>query len=185
MQQAGTLLAHRSCTVYLHTAHNSIRHVDNNDLLDSAGMIQKHTEAAGLFRWPLMLAFQSQTDAKTESSNENHPNPNTNTNINPKINLNPTNSNYYYYYYHFTTICPGLPRWVGTRRINRSGFCWSRHDGVAVASAEPYASYLHFAPEDNHASTTSLRFLRAGCPSWHPTNSVKALKAILLTLNLT
>ena len=46
-----------------------------------------------------------------------------------------------------------------------------------MASAEPYASYLHFAPEDNHASTSSVRFLRAGCPSWHPTNSVKALKA--------
>ena len=56
----------------------------------------------------------------------------------------------------------------GTRRINHSGFCWSRHDGVAVASAEPYASYLHFAPEDNHSSTSSVRFLWAGCPSWHP-----------------
>jgi len=53
-------------------------------------------------------------------------------------------------------------------------------DGVAVASAELYASYLHFAPEDNHASTSSVRFLRAGCPSWHPTNSVKALKAICI-----
>ena len=51
----------------------------------------------------------------------------------------------YYCCNHFTTLCPGLPRWVGTRRINHSGFCWSRHDGVAVASAEPYASYLHFA----------------------------------------
>jgi len=29
---------------------------------------------------------------------------------------------------------------------------------VAVASAEPYAIYLHFAPEDNHASNSSLRF---------------------------
>ena len=29
---------------------------------------------------------------------------------------------------------------------------------------------------DNHASTSSLKFLRAGCPSCHPTNSVKALK---------
>ena len=26
-------------------------------------------------------------------------------------------------------------------------------DGVAVASAEPYASYLHFTAEDNHAGT--------------------------------
>ena len=28
---------------------------------------------------------------------------------------------------------------------------------MAVASAEPYASYLHFATEDNHASTSSLK----------------------------
>jgi len=32
---------------------------------------------------------------------------------------------------------------------------------------------------DNHASTTLLSFLQAGCPSCHPTNSIKALKAIL------
>jgi len=30
---------------------------------------------------------------------------------------------------------------------------------------------------DNHASTTPLSFLQAGCPSWRPINSVKALKA--------
>ena len=72
---------------------------------------------------------------------------------------------------------PGLPRWVGTRTINHSGFCWSKHDEVAVASAEQHASYLHFALEDNHTNTISVRFLRAGCPSWHPTNSVKTLKA--------
>ena len=60
---------------------------------------------------------------------------------------------------------------------------WSRHDGVTVASAEPYASYLHFTPEDTHTSTSPVRFLRAGCPSWHTTNSVKALKAqeVMLT----
>jgi len=29
---------------------------------------------------------------------------------------------------------------------------------------------------DNHTSTLPLRFLQAGCPSCHPTNSVKALK---------
>ena len=81
-----------------------------------------------------------------------------------------------YYYNCFTTLCPGPPRWVSTRRINHAGFCWSRHNGAAVASAEPYASYLHFAPEDNHASTSSVRFLRDRCPSWHPTNSIKALK---------
>ena len=31
---------------------------------------------------------------------------------------------------------------------------------------------------DNHASTPSLSFLQAGCPSCRPTNSVKALKAL-------
>jgi len=30
---------------------------------------------------------------------------------------------------------------------------------------------------DNHASASPLSFLQAGCPSCHPTNSVKALKA--------
>jgi len=30
---------------------------------------------------------------------------------------------------------------------------------------------------DNHASTTPLTFLQAGCPSCRPTNSVKSLKA--------
>jgi len=33
---------------------------------------------------------------------------------------------------------------------------------------------------DNHASTPPLSFLQAGCPSCRPTNSVKALKAIIL-----
>ena len=31
---------------------------------------------------------------------------------------------------------------------------------------------------DNHASTPPLRFLQTGCPSCHPTNSVKALKKV-------
>jgi len=30
---------------------------------------------------------------------------------------------------------------------------------------------------DNHTSTSPLSFLQAGCPSCHPTNSIKALKA--------
>jgi len=30
---------------------------------------------------------------------------------------------------------------------------------------------------DNHTSTPLLCFLQAGCPSCHPTNSIKALKA--------
>jgi len=45
---------------------------------------------------------------------------------------------------------------------------------VAVASVGPYAS-LHLIP-DNHAKIPPLGFLQAGCPSCHPTNSVKTLK---------
>jgi len=32
---------------------------------------------------------------------------------------------------------------------------------------------------DNHASTPTLSFLQAKCPSCRPTNSVKALKAVV------
>ena len=35
---------------------------------------------------------------------------------------------------------------------------------------------------DNHASTPPLSFLQAGCPSCRPTNSVKALKAITISV---
>jgi len=36
---------------------------------------------------------------------------------------------------------------------------------------------------DNHASTSPLSFLQAGCPSCHPTNSVKALKVTLKNMH--
>ena len=71
-----------------------------------------------------------------------------------------------------TALFPGLPRSAGTRKVNQSGFYWSKRQWVAVASAGPYAS-LHLAPNRHHASTTPLSFLQAGCPSCHPTNSVK------------
>jgi len=35
---------------------------------------------------------------------------------------------------------------------------------------------------ENHASTPPLSFLQAGCPSCHPNNSIKALKAQTLAL---
>ena len=44
-----------------------------------------------------------------------------------------------------------------------SGICW------AICKSAPHA--------DNHA-IPPLSFLQAGCPSWRPTNSVKALKEI-------
>jgi len=48
---------------------------------------------------------------------------------------------------------------------------------VAVASAGPYAS-LHLTPDKKPCQYyTTQSFLQAGCPSCHPTNSVKAQKA--------
>jgi len=38
---------------------------------------------------------------------------------------------------------------------------------------------------DNHASTSPLKFLQAGCPSCRPTNSDKALKDNLGTVTVT
>ena len=38
---------------------------------------------------------------------------------------------------------------------------------------------------DNNASTPPLSFLQAGCPSCHPTNSIKALKALHINFMLT
>jgi len=35
---------------------------------------------------------------------------------------------------------------------------------------------------DNHASTSTLSFLQAGCPSCRPTNSIKALKAVQINV---
>jgi len=40
-----------------------------------------------------------------------------------------------------------------------------------------YMQFSTWLQTDNHANTPPLRFLQAGCPSCHPTNSVKALKA--------
>jgi len=47
---------------------------------------------------------------------------------------------------------------------------------VAVASAG-LVQVCTSLQTDNHASTSPLSFLQAGCPSYRPTNSVKALKA--------
>jgi len=40
--------------------------------------------------------------------------------------------------------------------------------------------YCHYSGQPALAGTSPLSFLQAGCPSWHPTNSVKALKAITI-----
>jgi len=46
---------------------------------------------------------------------------------------------------------------------------------VAVASAGPYANYLHLVPD--RCQYLNTQFLQAGCPSCCPANCIKALKA--------
>jgi len=74
-------------------------------------------------------------------------------------------------------LSSGIPGWAGTRKVNQSGSYWSKRQWVAVVSAGrmQVCTSLH---TDNHASTPTLSFLQAGCPSCRPNNSVKALKAI-------
>ena len=71
--------------------------------------------------------------------------------------------------------------WVGRyQRINILDFAEAIDDGVAVASAEPYANHLHLAPDRSpRQHLITPYFLQAGCPSCRPTNSVKALNATL------
>jgi len=85
-------------------------------------------------------------------------------------------------FYCSSGICPVLPGWadtrkVKTRKVKPIWIYWSKGQWVAVASAGLYAS-LHLIP-DNNANIPPLSYLQAGCPSCHPTNSVKALKELI------
>ena len=69
-------------------------------------------------------------------------------------------------------------------------FRWSSTDLIYLVSAAVTVDSSHTTASpsnprsrpslqaDNHASTPPLSFLQAGCPSCHPTNSIKALKAL-------
>jgi len=106
-----------------------------------------------------------------------------------------------YTHIHLTAFFPGQPGYAGTRKVNHSGFYWSKRwrDGSGISwtflpsfiygglIAKPQR-WGHYQLDhmqiicttlrtDNHASTPSLSFLQAGCSSWCPTNSVKVLKA--------
>jgi len=75
-----------------------------------------------------------------------------------------------YTYTCLMALCPGLPGWAGSRKVKP---IWILLKQETVSGSE-ISTRLQ---TDNHASTSSLTFLQAGCPSCHPSNSVKALKA--------
>jgi len=78
-------------------------------------------------------------------------------------------------------FCPGLPGSASTKKlkpegktnmdlleqetVSGSGICW------AICKSAPHPRQIT-TPTSHHSG-----FLQAGCPSCHPTNSVKALKA--------
>ena len=85
-------------------------------------------------------------------------------------------------YTHLTALCPGLPRWAGTRKVKTnldfteakdSEWQWHQLGDMQVCTS---------LPADNHARTPPLSFLQARCPSCRPTNSVKALKACITSM---
>jgi len=47
---------------------------------------------------------------------------------------------------HLAALCPGLPRWAGTRKVKPIWIYCSKRQWVALASAGPYAN-LHLAPD--------------------------------------
>ena len=79
---------------------------------------------------------------------------------------------------------PGLPRWANTRKVkpiwillkqetaSGSGISW------AICKSAPRSRQIT-TPAPHHSV-----FLQAGCPSCRPTNSVKALKALLCLRSL-
>jgi len=69
--------------------------------------------------------------------------------------------------------------WLSQHQNGRTilDFTEARDDGMAMASARPYANHLHLAPDRSPCQYLTTQFLYAGCPSCCPTNSVKALKA--------
>ena len=71
-------------------------------------------------------------------------------------------------------LFPGLPRWAGTRKVNHLDFTEAR-DSESQWHQLHHMQVCTSLQTDNHASTSPLSFLQAGCPSCRPTNSIKAL----------
>ena len=91
-----------------------------------------------------------------------------------------TNLTHRHTHTRLTALCPGLPGWAGTRKVKPiwillkqdSEWQWHQLDRMQVCNS---------LQTDNHASTPPLSFLQARCPSCRPTNSIRALKALVLT----
>ena len=76
-----------------------------------------------------------------------------------------------------TALCPGLPGWSGTRKAKPIWILLKQEtlsgNGISWAICKSAPCSRQITTPAPHRSV----FLQAGCPSCHPTNSVKALKA--------
>jgi len=76
-----------------------------------------------------------------------------------------------------TALFPGLPRWASTRKVKRILILLKQEtvsgSGISWAICKSTSRSRQITTLAPHQSA----FLRAGCPSCRPTNSIKALKA--------
>jgi len=76
-------------------------------------------------------------------------------------------------------LFPGLPRWAGTSKV-KPIWILLKQETEWQCHQLGHMQVCTSLQRDNHASTPLLSFLQAGCPSCRPTNSVRALKVIVL-----
>ena len=74
------------------------------------------------------------------------------------------------------TLFLGLPRSASIRKVKKPIWILLKKETVSGSGISWAIRVSTLLQTDNHASTPQLSFLQAGCPSCHPTNSVKALK---------
>ena len=77
---------------------------------------------------------------------------------------------------HLTSLCPGLPRWAGTRKVKP---IWILLKQETVSGSGISWTICKSAPCSRQITTPAAHrsvFLQAGCPSCRPTDSVRALK---------
>jgi len=86
----------------------------------------------------------------------------------------------YYTHTRLKALFPGLPGWAGTRKVKPIWILLKQEtvsgSGISWAMCKSAPRFRQIAMPAPHHSV----FLQAGCPSCRPTNSIKALKAILL-----
>ena len=84
---------------------------------------------------------------------------------------------FYHTHIHLTALFPGLPGPAGTRKAKP---IWILLKQETVSGSGISCTICKSAPSSRQITTPAPHhsiFLQAGCPSCHPTNSVKALKA--------